>query len=41
MTPPDELSQEEADRRRDEALKRALAMPHKPHEKLKKGEKRR
>lgn len=35
--PPDELPRDEAVKRRDEALKRALAMPHKPHEKLKKG----
>ena len=29
--PPDELPQGEASRRRDEALKRALATPPKPH----------
>jgi hypothetical protein len=27
----DTLSEEEAAKRRDEALKRALGMPHKPH----------
>lgn len=33
--PPDELPSDEARKRRDEALKRALKMPHKPHEELK------
>jgi hypothetical protein len=47
MTDPDKLSEtyseEETERRREAALKRMLATPHKPHkphEKLKKGEKR-
>jgi hypothetical protein len=35
--PPDEVDSHEADKRRDLALKQALAMPHRPHEKLKKG----
>lgn len=30
-------SEEETERRREAALKRMLATPHKPHEKLKKG----
>lgn len=35
---PDETySEEETERRREAALKRMLATPHKPHEKLKKG----
>jgi hypothetical protein len=35
--PPDELPSDEATKRRDEALKRALAMPHKPHQESKLG----
>ena len=40
-TPVEETySEAETDARREAALKRMLATPHKPHEKLKKGEKR-
>jgi hypothetical protein len=34
---PETYSEEETKRRADAALKRMLATPHKPHEKLKKG----
>ena len=38
---PDETySEEETERRREATLKRMLATPHKPHEKLKKGPRR-
>jgi len=33
---PETYSKEETERRREAALKRMLATPHKPHEKLKK-----
>lgn len=33
---PETYSEEETERRREAALKRMLATPHKPHEKLKK-----
>lgn len=42
MTDPEETySEEETERRREAALKRMLATPHKPQEKLKKGDQRR
>jgi len=34
--PQSEISPEQADKRRDDALRRALAMPHKPHKEEKK-----
>jgi hypothetical protein len=38
---PETYSEEETERRREATLKVMLATPHKPHEKLKKGEKKR
>lgn len=38
---PETYSEEEAKARAEAALKRMLATPHKPHEKLKKGAQRR
>ncbi len=35
--PEETYSEEETEARREAALKRMLATPHKPHEKLKKG----
>ena len=37
--PEESYSEEETKRRAEAALKRMLATPHKPHEKMKKGEK--
>jgi hypothetical protein len=37
MTDPETYSEEETERRREAALKRMLATPHKPHEAMKKG----
>lgn len=37
---PETYTEEETKRRREAALKRMLATPHKPHEKAKKGDKR-
>ncbi|MEE2794418.1 MAG: hypothetical protein VX512_06225 [Pseudomonadota bacterium] len=39
MSDKETYSEEETERRRDAALKRMLATPHKPHEKMKKGDK--